>query len=127
MNSGRLSVPCTYAGLSLIGEDSLNGPVRTAPGAPCADAPVDDGFLLDHLPGKFTLLALNTAAPTLTHPIPVHTVTLSDLSPELRDRYLGDALHALYLIRPDQHVAARWSTATKAQVTAALDTATGQL
>ena len=126
VNSGRLSVPCTYAGLSLAGEDALDGPARTAPGAPCPDAPVDDGFLLDHLPGTFTLLALNTTAPPLTHALPIHTVTLTDLSPDLRDRYLGDAPSALYLIRPDQHVAARWPSATTAQITAALNTATGQ-
>jgi 3-(3-hydroxy-phenyl)propionate hydroxylase len=27
----------------------------------------------------------------------------------LGERYLGDAVSAVHLIRPDQHVAARWS------------------
>lgn len=125
VNSGRLSVPCTYAGMSLFGEDALNGPARTAPGAPCSDAPVDDGFLLDHLPGKFTLLALNTTAPEVTHALPLHSVTLTNLSPELRARYLGDAPQALYLIRPDQHVVARWHSVTTAQITQALNAAIG--
>jgi 3-(3-hydroxy-phenyl)propionate hydroxylase len=32
-------------------------------------------------------------------------------TPEVRTRYLGGATRALYLIRPDQIVAARWQTA----------------
>ncbi|MEX1663186.1 FAD-dependent oxidoreductase, partial [Thioclava sp. 15-R06ZXC-3] len=32
-------------------------------------------------------------------------------TPELRQRYLGQAGQALYLIRPDQIVAARWTEA----------------
>ena len=31
-----------------------------------------------------------------------------EISPELAERYLGAAEAAVYLIRPDQHVAGRW-------------------
>ena len=130
VNSGRLSVPCSYAGLSLNGEDALLGPTRTEPGSPCSDAPLNEGYLLDHLPGQFTLLALNTTAPDITEidGIPLHHLTLTeaDITPALRQRYLGDAPQALYLIRPDQHVAARWPSADAGAITHALKIATGQ-
>ena len=45
VNSGRLSVPCTYDGLSLNGPDALpGGPSRTRVGSACPDAPVGDGY-----------------------------------------------------------------------------------
>ncbi len=130
VNSGRLSVPCTYDGLPLNTPDALTGPARTRPGSPCPDAPLADGFLLDRLPGCFTLLALNTDPPDIAEVggIPIRTLTLhgADITDALRDRYLGDAPRALYLIRPDQHVAARWPSADAGTITTALTTATGQ-
>ena len=48
-----------------------------------------------------------------------------DLSGALRERYLGRANQAVYLIRPDQHVAARWPAYDAAAVTAALAAARG--
>ncbi len=128
VNSGRLSVPCTYDGHSLNGEDRLGGPERTRPGSPCPDADLGNGFLLDQLTGRFTLLAIGTEA--RDHPglagIRVHSVSLPNPSDTLRDRYLGAAPHALYLIRPDQHIVARWRDATAEQITQALKTATAQ-
>ena len=44
----------------------------------------------------------------------------------LAERYLGDAPQGVYLIRPDQHVAARWPSFDPAAVAAALSRATGQ-
>ena len=43
----------------------------------------------------------------------------------LAERYLGGAEAAVYLIRPDQHVAARWTAFDAEAVTAALATAKG--
>ncbi len=131
VNSGRLSVPCTYDGLSLNGPDALpDGPTRTRPGSPCPDAPLGNGYLLDDLSGQFTLLAIDTDLPAGTDfaGLRLDMVRLrgASLTPELRARYLGDAPSALYLIRPDQHVAARWTKADVAQITAALKQATGQ-
>ncbi|MEL6450575.1 MAG: FAD-dependent oxidoreductase [Pseudomonadota bacterium] len=132
VNSGRLSVPCIYDGLSLNGPDALDGPARTRVGAPAVDAALGDGFLLDRLPGQFVVLALGAEAPEATDVdgVPVHVLTL-DLAKDdpqgmLRDRYLGDAPGAVYLFRPDQHVVARWPSATVADVAAAVRTALGK-
>ena len=48
----------------------------------------------------------------------------ADESVQFRERYLGDAAKAVYLMRPDQHVAARWTDYDEAAVIAALKTAT---
>jgi 3-(3-hydroxy-phenyl)propionate hydroxylase len=41
----------------------------------------------------------------------------------LRERYLGEARSAIYLLRPDQHVAARWITFDEAAIRTALASA----
>ncbi len=132
VNSGRLSVPCIYDGLPLNGPDTLPGPARTRVGAPCVDAPLPDGFLLERLNGAFTLLAIDTEPPALDEidGIPIASVALStardDPTGALRERYLGEADRAVYLIRPDQHVAARWAEAEIADIRAAMRIATGK-
>ncbi|MCC1493087.1 FAD-dependent oxidoreductase [Cognatishimia sp. F0-27] len=128
VNSGRLSVPCVYDGFPLFGEDALGGPDRTRPGSACCDAPVEDGFLLDHLDGRFTLLALGGDAPEVAadEGVDLHVVHLPRVSRELRDRYLGDAPSAIYLIRPDQHVVARWPEFDHARVREALEQSLGR-
>ena len=112
VNSGRLSVPCTYDGLPGFGPDMLGQPVRSRPGAPAPDAPVNDGYLLDLLGGEFTLLGLGLDVPGATQVdgISVACLALDDASVDdvLRERYLGEAANAVYLFRPDQHVVARW-------------------
>ena len=132
VNSGRLSVPCTYDGLSLNGADDLTGgPARTRPGSPCPDAPLGDGFLLDHLGNDFVLLAINAEVPEqiIEDGIPIRRVTLTtpnDATGALAERYLGAAASAVYLIRPDQHVAARWDRFDETAVRRALRTACGK-
>ncbi|MGR3366222.1 MAG: FAD-dependent oxidoreductase [Sagittula sp.] len=132
VNSGRLSVPCTYDGLSLTGEDGLaGGPQRTRPGSPCPDAPMGNGYLLGALGGRFVLLTLDAEAPeTLTEDgVEVARVALSaadDSSGALAERYMGTAGSAVYLIRPDQHVVARWDSYDEARVRAALRRACGK-
>ncbi|MFY0647608.1 FAD-dependent oxidoreductase [Sulfitobacter geojensis] len=123
VNSGRLSLPCVYDGFALFGPDGLDGPAITRPGAACVDAPVGDGFLLDHLNG-FTLLAIGgpVPAPVTTQGVTPKTVHIPAPSPLLTQRYLGTAEKALYLIRPDQHIVARWSGFDAAAVQAALTT-----
>ncbi len=132
VNSGRLSVPCIYDGMPLNGPEALDGPRATRVGAPCVDAPLDRGFLLDRLAGQFTILAINAAAPDLSEVdgISVGQLALAtdrhDPTGTLRDRYLGANDRAIYLIRPDQHVAARWADCDAAALRAALNTATGK-
>ena len=132
VNSGRLSVPCVYDDMPLNGADHAQFPTRTRPGSACPDAPLNDGFLLSKLTGGFTLLAINTTAPALTDVdgIAVETLTLTtqsdDPSGAIGDRYLGEATQAIYLIRPDQHVGARWLDADAATVTSAMHKLTGK-
>ncbi len=132
VNSGRLSVPCVYDGSSLNSADALiGGPARTRPGAPCPDAPLADGFLLPKLGGQFTLLAINAEAPeALTEDgITANVLSLNssdDKTGALAARYLGEAKSAVYLIRPDQHVAARREAYDENLFRAALKRATGK-
>ena len=112
VNSGRLSVPCTYDGSPLNSADALDGPSRTRPGSPCPDAPLGDGFLLSQLGDRFTLLTIDADAPDSFEEDGVEVTRLAlsvrdDPTLELKRRYLGDCDSAVYLIRPDQHVAAR--------------------
>ncbi|MBV6636247.1 MAG: FAD-dependent oxidoreductase [Mameliella sp.] len=131
VNSGRLSVPCVYDGGPLNGPDALpGGPARTRVGSPCPDAPLKDGFLLDRLGGVFTLLTIDAEAPeTLEEAgVPITRLALSsgdDASGALAERYLGEAGSGVYLIRPDQHVAARWDSFDETATRAALRRAIG--
>ncbi|MEM9523529.1 MAG: FAD-dependent monooxygenase, partial [Pseudomonadota bacterium] len=128
VNSGRLSVPCVYDRSPLNGEDMLRGPSVSRPGAPCPDAPHGDGFLLDHLGQAFMLLALNCECPDRVSAGGVAAARLSIDAPagRLAQRYLGSARSGLYLIRPDQHVAARWADFDERAVRRALRRAIGR-
>ncbi|WP_300059201.1 FAD-dependent oxidoreductase [uncultured Roseobacter sp.] len=132
VNSGRLSVPCVYDASPLNGPDDLpDGPEQTRVGSSCKDAPLGDGFLLQQLGDDFAVLALNTEVPTSIQvgDIPVRTVavaTSDETSGALPERYLGAAKSAVYLIRPDQHVAGRWSTFDETAVHAATLKACGR-
>ncbi|RYG90298.1 FAD-dependent oxidoreductase [Loktanella sp. IMCC34160] len=130
VNSGRLSVPCVYDGLSLNGPDALDdGPERTRVGAPMVDAPVDGTWLLELLGGSFQILTIDADAPDSidVDGIGVTRVALSAAgNPELAQRYLGDAKSAVYLMRPDQHIAARWDSYDAAALRKAVNTATGR-
>jgi 3-(3-hydroxy-phenyl)propionate hydroxylase len=132
VNSGRLSVPAIYDGSPLNTPDALEGgPARTRPGAPCPDAPLGKGFLLPELGGRFTLLTIDADAPDEIEEDGVTATRLAlstknDPSGGLAARYLGDAASAVYLIRPDQHVAARFPEFNDAQIRFAIRRATGK-
>ncbi|WP_368184507.1 FAD-dependent oxidoreductase [Aestuariibius sp. HNIBRBA575] len=132
VNSGRLSVPCVYDEQPLNGPDMLDGPDRSRVGASCVDARLDNGFLLDILPGNFTVLAINTPVPTLPEieGLKLDVVSLetgkNDPHSDLKSRYLGQQERAVYLIRPDQHVAARWTDFDMDAVAGAVATAIGK-
>lgn len=115
VNSGRLSVPCVYP---LPDAPDVAGlPAAARPGAVAPDAPMGEGWLLSALGGEMKLLALGMDAPEGTG----LTVLSPEITPEIRARYLGEASGALYLIRPDQIVAARWAQADCASVLAAVN------
>ncbi len=134
VNSGRLSVPATLHGSALNTPDVDAFEGRMVPGAPLTDAPVArrDGsasWLLRETAPGFTLLVFGDApawAPDLTG------VTLRVIGSDIVDAQglVASRLDATpgcaYLIRPDQHVAARWRQPSAAAVRAALKTATAQ-
>jgi 3-(3-hydroxy-phenyl)propionate hydroxylase len=150
VNSGRLSMPSVYGDTALNTPDSdvFSGAMR--PGAPALDAPVraqgEADWLLWQTGNEFTGLyfagAENDAGKLrelemLTGDrIPVQTLViapagearpgmLEDVDGVLAARY--DARPGtLYLLRPDQHVCARWRYVDTAAVRAAVARATGK-
>lgn len=110
VNSGRLSTPATYDGSPLNGAEAPGLPKATRPGAPIEDAPSPEGWLTDRLGGGFRILAVNAeAAPVEASGVVAEPVMLRSSGDDFaRRRYLGALDQAVYLIRPDQHVAARW-------------------
>ena len=97
------------------------------PGAPLTDAPVrrqgQPGWLLRCLGPGFTLLVFGQA-PAWTADLPDTQVLR--IGPDLEDAegLIAQRLDATpgtaYLLRPDQHVCARWRQPSEAQVRAAL-------
>lgn len=131
VNSGRLSLPAIYDGSPLNGPNCMGMPARTRPGAPASDAPVTGVWLLDRLGNGFQLVTIDAQAPDRLEidGIAIERVALSagdDPTGALRDRYLGAATSAVYLMRPDQHVAARWPSYDADAVAEALRVATGR-
>ncbi|ASJ74196.1 FAD-dependent oxidoreductase [Granulosicoccus antarcticus] len=131
VNSGRLSLPCVYDNLSLNGPDLLDGPLQTRVGACCIDATLKQGFLLDQLGNRFTLMGIDAELPDSLQleGLDIHCLSLScddDSSDGLRQRYLGDQASGVYLVRPDQHVVARWKHYDPALTSAALRIAIGK-
>ncbi len=123
VNSGRLSVPCTYDGSPLNGPDTDALPHGLRPGAPATDAPLDGGWLLDRLGNRFQLLLIGCEGPDSLEEsgVDVEVLHLDPAkNPEIGSRYLGGAPKAVYLLRPDQHVAARWVDHDEAAVRAAV-------
>ncbi|MEX2519129.1 MAG: FAD-dependent oxidoreductase [Paracoccaceae bacterium] len=121
VNSGRLSLPCAYPASAFFGPDDAALPPGAAPGRHCPDAPLKNGWLLEQLGAGFTLLGLGAEPPRIAGAVGL------GLAPDgpIRQRYLGDAASAVYLIRPDQHVAARWTAVSQAEAEAALAAAKG--
>jgi len=143
VNPGRLSVPCTLDKSPLNTPDSEAFSARQRPGSPCMDAPVTvngrAGWFLQQLGDQFKgvyfaaadeSVAMAGALPAL--PVPLKLVVVRpqgaaagpgeviDVQGLLATHY--DATPGtFYLIRPDQHVAARWRHFDTAKVKAALD------
>ncbi|QRG09390.1 FAD-dependent oxidoreductase [Xanthobacter dioxanivorans] len=119
VNSGRLSMPTPYLHSSLNSADDAPFAGCMMPGANCADAPVVvDGrecWFLGLLGAGFTVVTFG-AAPVadvvwdgIRAPVIRVGSDVTDAKGRLAERYDG-APGTTYLIRPDQHVAARWRT-----------------
>jgi 3-(3-hydroxy-phenyl)propionate hydroxylase len=138
VNSGRLSVAATYDGSGLNGPDGFaqGEAPGVRPGAAALDAPLGNGWLLEHVGRGFVGLLLGHGEP-LSGDV---AGLLERLSPRLRlvnqpsdvsretllSRYGALDRPAFYLFRPDAHVAARWREFSPADVEAALARATGK-
>lgn len=133
VNSGRLSVPTPYetSPLNTADADSWSGQMRA--GTVCLDAPVtvegQAGWFLNQIGDGFVLLDFGTdALPVSVGGISARVLRvgrdLDDPTGVLATRYNGTA-GSVYLIRPDQHVAARWRSFDAAAVRAALSRALG--
>ena len=129
VNSGRLSKPSAYTASALNTPDGDDFPARMAPGTSCDDAPIQlkgrDGWLLNQLGHGFTLLTFG-AAPVAT--VSAHGVNarvlgiggeIIDIKGRVAERYDGRP-GTTYLIRPDQHVAARWREFDEKAIAAAI-------
>ena len=129
VNSGRLSLPCSLAGLPLQ-TPSHAAPLQ--PGSPCKDAPLKmdghDTWLLNLLGDGFVLLSLGNRPRVEVDGIAhIHVArpgegALQDVAGHAFERYGEDFS---YLIRPDQHVAAAFRAPDAAAIRAARDRALG--
>ncbi|WP_300711571.1 FAD-dependent oxidoreductase [Limnohabitans sp.] len=146
VNSGRLSVPSflTHSVLNTPDADVFAG--QMVPGAPMDDAPVQvngqDAWLLDQVGKGFQCLLFVDAAPSADTlatlqalkqgAVQVHTLIVSptaltvpglavlvDVQGWVAKRYDAQTGTA-YLLRPDQHVLARWRQFNPAAVQAAV-------
>lgn len=124
LNSGRLSLPTTYDGSPLSTPDGFADGDTPAmrPGAPASDAPAGNGWLLDDVGDDFKTIWF---APGRNQPEVARDQIDGDIQPTVVSdelacrRYGALAEPALYLFRPDQHVAARWRDFRSADATTA--------
>jgi len=140
----------THSPLNSAGDDNAlftAGPAHGAP--PCNVRLGPDQFLLDHLGHGFTLLCATAAAALpealqaevaaarerglplrviavgAPQPVTGADLSLADADGHLRARH-GLRAGGAYLLRPDQHVCARWMTLDAHRLRAALQQAVGQ-
>lgn len=136
VNSGRLSVPATLRDSPLNTADAANADFAgtQVPGAVLLDAPLRrratgaSTWLLRELGPDFTLIVFGPA-PAWAQSLPAD-VRVLQLGVELEDaeglatQRLNGRPGTAYLVRPDQHVCARWRQPDESAVRAALARAT---
>ncbi|WP_011300337.1 FAD-dependent oxidoreductase [Cupriavidus necator] len=152
VNSGRLSVPAVLHGSPLNTPDVDGFGDTMVPGTACVDAPVSDahgaGWLLQHLGGEFTGLVFGSPD-SLDGDSRLALEQIEQSGLPLRIVYLGTSTQTVsgtailrddkglaaqrynaapgtfYLIRPDQHVCARWRRIDAQRIRDALARASG--
>jgi 3-(3-hydroxy-phenyl)propionate hydroxylase len=149
VNSGRLSVPSFYSASSLNTPDTDVFSSDMEPGAPMDDAPIVAdgrlGWLTDQAGNRFQLLVYADDPATVDRsllaalqdaPIAVQPLVVSPKAAELPGvRVLQDVKGlfasrydardgSAFLLRPDQHVCARWRSVDAARVRGAVARAT---
>ena len=153
VNSGRLSLPCVYedSPLNTTDIDEFNTFMR--PGSACTDAPIsidgNSGWLLNQLGNQFVCMVYAHDNKPLTEQIKAlkeqqpaiqllvinapesiktvlgeHDKIIVDDKELIKQRYDLD-IGSVYLIRPDQHVCARWRSLNAKQVASAYNKALG--
>ena len=142
VNSGRLSTPCDYTDSDLISKTEGKG---IQPGFVAKDAPIEvEGrkeWLMDQLGGRFVALinidgvseADLSALDQISNDLDILPVSTNQSDPNaIRDcegliakRYALEPGH-VYLIRPDQYIAARFDTPDAKAIKAALDKSLGR-
>ena len=146
VNSGRLSLPSTYRQSPLNTPDCDTFAGLLCPGAPLADAPVSiagkAAWFLRQVGGQFSVLVFADAASavnvqslqSLALPVllvlpagvkaPAGVAAIEDSEGLLAARFDAQP-GTVYLLRPDQHVAARWRALDVAALQSALSRAMG--
>ena len=132
VNSGRLSTPTPYVASPLNTPDESAFAGAMAPGTNCADAPVTirgcRDWLLGLLGDGFVVLCFGVApapaprevtADGVTARVVTEGVDFDDADALVAQRYDAQP-GTTYLIRPDQHVAARWRRFDARKIEAAL-------
>jgi 3-(3-hydroxy-phenyl)propionate hydroxylase len=147
----RTSRPHEYgqSSLNAAGDDNLLFKTGPANGAPPQNVQLGaDDYLLDHMDHSVTLLYFTHAAAVplallaevtacrergvpvrvvavgASQPVAGAELTLPDAQGRVRARYGVLAGGAAYLLRPDQHVCARWMSLDATRLRAALNTVT---
>jgi 3-(3-hydroxy-phenyl)propionate hydroxylase len=141
----------THSQLNSRGDDNSLFSAGPAHGAPPQNVRLgSNDFLLDHLGGGFDLIyftdhsaippalldvvatvrargvTVRVTAVGASQPVAGADQTFADADGHFRQRYGVPASGAAYLLRPDQHVCARWLTLDAVRLQAAFDTALPQ-
>ena len=145
VNPGRLSTPSVLDGSPLNTPDEDEFSDKQRPGSPCLDAPVFingvDAWFLNQLGDRFIGIYFSedgTAPAGITGAgsgrIPLETIVVARTgnadsnivdSNGLLHRHYDARPGTYYLVRPDQHVAARWREFSREKVLRAMERATG--